>query len=389
MLTFADAFAQAYNAGLHRRWLDEREERERQLKEQTGEAMKAAYLDAVMQPYQKRADDFSQNAVGTFNANNSIIAEALLGGTEAPDAQTAVQKFGASLEAGRQPIAAALDSATQRANAAQKMRGDAFLLALPTLLSLEQRMQKQYKQSDSERKAQAAIAKFQNAQTLDEKKAAALEYQFATGKSIDSHFYTPQYKEVPQGGTLIDPATGRVIYAAPAKPEKGEQVKLANGNLGLLYSDGSIRDTGQKFYVEPKVTEERYVDTPLGKLPISKFMDIYKDAAGGETYSERPDPYDPTKTIRTKNIKPPKQDVLMWAQPIYDRLNGGGQSSGNGRVVDYSDAIMKITAALNKNAAVDANNRWNKKQFEDYIGQQFGDLAPYLIRDVNWANWGM
>jgi len=212
---------QAYNAGLHRRWLDEREERERQLKEQTGEAMKAAYLDAVMQPYQKRADDFSQNAVGTFNANNSIIAEALLGGTEAPEAQTAIQGIGKTVEEQRTPLVSALDAAKQRAQSAQNMSGEAFLRVYPYLAQMEQTLETRYKQDLAEKRAQAAIAEFQAATTPQQKASAALKYQWATGKSIDSHFYTPQYKEVSPGATLIDPATGRVIYAAPKERKFG------------------------------------------------------------------------------------------------------------------------------------------------------------------------
>jgi hypothetical protein len=177
---------------------------------------------AGLAPYQTKVDNFVAGMDANAAPNLEAVIGAAFGGDDAEKA--AVSSAGRQLVNTGQGLnndlsLAQLVYGSNPLDALKGMGGRQILRALPTFLQMDQNRIAQLKSDRADQRAQTAMDEFNAATTPEARKAAALKYQFATGKTIDSHFYTPQTKEVSQGATLIDTTTGKPIYTAPTKPQ--------------------------------------------------------------------------------------------------------------------------------------------------------------------------
>jgi hypothetical protein len=240
-MKFDDAFARAYELGLRRRWEKEREERERAQREQMGKALQSMYPEMVLSPYQERADAFARDAAAVIDANSSTLAEALLGGTEAPEAQAAMQRLGGMLEVGRQPIVAALDSARQRATSVQKLPGEVFMQMFPYLLQVEQQKEARFKDAQQ----RAAMEAYRASLSSEQRKIFDAS-TYAKPDVLKLMF--PQDSYGGTGGVIYNKNTGKTVYEKPAA-------------INYHYTTD---DDGNVWQINPQTGEKRNLG-PIGK----------------------------------------------------------------------------------------------------------------------------
>jgi len=161
-------------------------------------------------------------------------------------------------------------------------------------------------------------------------------------------FEGPKPVALSDGGVLVNPITGKIVAQAPRKEMSDyEKARLAQGNK----QTGQLTEY-QKYQIEKdkqNSPSEKMVDTPLGKITVSKFIDLHRDALGGETLTEKQDPIT-GDMVKGKTIKPPKPEILKWTQPIYNKINGvQDKPAGNVDTNNLSPAQMEVAKNL-KNA---------------------------------------
>jgi hypothetical protein len=145
----------------------------------------------------------------------------------------------------------------------------------------------------------------------------------------------------------VDPAKDRYVNGvldkkgAP-KPVKPSQVKMANGNLGLLYADGTIEDTGRQFYQAPAFT----------------FMDHGQAAGDRRTGQVTDTGYTPQMTPleraklglqqQTEKVRTAKDAAALKARHRALNLKIAQAEAGKGNKVDQAvvDALTAESDAL-------------------------------------------
>ena len=184
---------------------------------------------------------------------------------------------------------------------------------------------------------------------------------------------------VAPNGTVIDPKTGQPIagvpnYAKPEKPAAGTWITGVDPTDGTPYRQNTI--TGEKIVTgAPSV---KSVDTPWGKIPVSKFIDIHKDALGGETISERKDP-STGEIVQSKTMRPAKPEILKWSQPIYDKINATPQTQNTNQSSSLGDPLMDATLAeIRVNGAEVAQGKLAAKVGEEKAKQIINQISLFL-----------
>jgi type II secretory pathway pseudopilin PulG len=249
MLTFADAFAQAYNAGLHRRWLEEQEEKKRQEQEAAGKAL----YDMLYKDFeQRRLAGIAPAArnVETAVAPMQDIDYAKLAGVAsgAPGALVELAKLHGAQAATEKKLLPAARSYNQASAAyanplegVRNLPGSVFVKVLPTLLQLAENREAQYKQHQ-----QQAAREAYRASLAPEQRSIFDASEYAKPDVLKLMF--PQDSYAGTGGVIYNKNTGKTVYEKPA---------------AINYHYTTDND-GNVWQVNPKTGEKRNLG-PIGK----------------------------------------------------------------------------------------------------------------------------
>ena len=226
---------------------------------------------------------------------------------------------------------------------------------------------------------------------VDKQQIANLSVAGLPDKVIELAYPKPEkptyhYSEDKDGNVWqINSVTGQKLNFGPVGKGTADKWVTESDDAGnttaVNLSTGERRDLGRigKTKTQAAATQsERYIDTPFGKMTVTSFLALHKDALGGESYEKN-------DFGTTTHIKPPKQDVLKWSQPIYDALTGQNTSGGGAPSYNYDQIMSDITANL---MSKDKPPDLNRQKAEAIIRQKYGNLGPDVVNkilaDVDW-----
>jgi hypothetical protein len=116
-----------------------------------------------------------------------------------------------------------------------------------------------------------------------------------TGNVIYSSPAKPERPvSVAPGGTIVDPDTGKPLYTAPAKPER--PVSVPEGGTLVDPRTGTVLHTSPKTPKEPTPTEQRTLSKSIADAEATILSNKSKEAASGQVdyfnqYAEKPYAY--------------------------------------------------------------------------------------------------
>lgn len=328
-ISFADAFAQAYGQGMQRRWLQEQEEAER--KRQNEGAKAVLELINSMGRQQANADASSglNQAVSGFNALN--------------------------------PDKGAPDFAFQTPDLTQRPGGNW--------------------QSPTGSSSLAGLA---------QSTFGGTQPQSGSLVSLMPKVEAPKYDDASMYGTMAKALGQDVDYSLaasiiPGYFTKQKSERLKNGFNSIV--DHFVKENPNATDKDAYLWALKQQNAGYGIDP-ERFAALYKakkvqavNPAGGRR--EMIDAIMP-ESYRI-GISPAQREPLNHGSLGLQQAREGGAGLSRAEDVSYGGGTVDYYDGINKATALITSGKYTRQQIEDAIRADYGDLAPYIIRDISGA----